>query len=267
VCCAGAEGEDFQSYAMPELVGSIGLAEGGLIAALRDGFYFVDLDGEAGATAIARPERDNGSVRFNDGKADRQGRFLAGTMRAGDVTGTPGILYRLELDGHCTVLQHDIAVSNALCFSPKGDRLYFADSVRSLIWCSDYEAATGQVSGRRAFIDTRAWGSVPDGATVDASGDLWITLFQVQKLAQCSGDGRLKRLIELPVPYPSCPAFGGPDLRTLYVTTIANSGYRIRSDHSDAGRMMVLADLDAHGLAEARYRAAPAGSGSNVGFS
>jgi sugar lactone lactonase YvrE len=239
---------------MPDLIGSIALAEYGLLAALRDGFYFIDLARGASARVIVRPERDNPSVRFNDGKADRQGRFLAGTMRVGEVVGTPGILYRLELDGRCGVLQREIAVSNALCFSPTGDKLYFADSLRSLIWCYDYEAATGAVSGRRAFIDTRAWGSVPDGATVDTAGHLWIALFQAQMLAHCSDDGTLLRLIELPVPYPSCPAFGGTDMQTLYLTTIANSGHRIRSDHPHAGHMMAIDDLGARGIPEARCK-------------
>ena len=266
ICHAGPRGENFRSYAMPDLVGSIALAEGGLVAALRDGFYFVDLTKEAKATPIVQPERDNPGVRFNDGKADRQGRFLAGTMRVGDADGRPGILYRLEPNGECSVLIRDIAVSNALCFSPMGDRLYFADSLRSLIWCCDYDGSTGRVGDPRAFIDTRQWGSVPDGATVDAEGHLWIALFQTQKLAQCSDDGKLLRLIELPVPYPSCPAFGNSNMQTLYLTTIANSGHRIKSNHTQAGRMIAIDDLGTHGLPEERCKVGAMRSGTGAAF-
>jgi sugar lactone lactonase YvrE len=256
VCCADAHGDHFRSYGMPDLVGSIALAEGGLIAALREGFYRIDLTQEEAPRIrpLILPERGNSAVRFNDGKADRQGRVLAGTMRVGDVAGAPGVLYRLELDASCSVLQRDIAVANALCFSPAGNKLYFADSLRSRVWCFDYDGVTGTLSGRRPLIDTRDWGSVPDGATVDAAGDLWIALFQTQQIAHCSSQGRLFRLIDLPAPYPSCVAFGGADLQTLFVTTISNSGHRIKTDHPQGGRMLAITGLETQGLPEARHR-------------
>jgi L-arabinonolactonase len=249
ICRADPDGGSFMSWEMPEIVGSIGLTQGGLVAALRDGFYSVDLaTGEIAALAL--PEKESTGVRFNDGKADRQGRFLAGTMRT-DGTAT-GRLYRLDLDGGCTVLEHGIAIANSLCFSPSGDRMYFADSLQGLLWEYHYEVASGAVSNRRTLLDTRNFGSAPDGATVDAEGCLWVAFVQSQQIARIDPSGAMLQIVDLPIPYPACPAFGGPDLRTLFVTTIADSGHRLRTDHPDGGRMLAIEGLNVVGLREAR---------------
>jgi L-arabinonolactonase len=242
----------YESWTLPQAIGSIALGEYGLLAALRDGFYHVQLASEAIVTPIALPERDNSTVRFNDGKADREGHFLAGTMRVAGETAAPGILYRLEKDGNCIPLERGIEISNALCFSPAGDRLYFADSLRHVIWSYDYDAGTGAIGARRTFVETNSLGSVPDGATVDAAGDVWVALVQAQRVARFTPDGNLVQTLSLPIPYPSCPAFGGDDLSTLFVTTIADSGQRLRTDHPDAGRVLAITGLDTVGLPEVR---------------
>jgi len=254
ICRAAPSGVRYETWTMPQMVGSIALAESGLVVALRDGFYLLNLRNHGVVSPIALPERDNPAVRFNDGKADRQGRFLAGTMRVGDADTAPGLLYRLERDGSCSVLERDLVVSNGLCFSPSGDRLYFADTLQGLIWRYAYDVLTGEVTDRRLFADTRTLGSLPDGATVDADGHLWVALVQAQRLARFAPDGRLEQIVDLPIPFPSCPAFGGEDLRTLFVTTIADSGHRLRSDHPDAGRLLAIDGLGVCGLLEARCR-------------
>jgi L-arabinonolactonase len=254
VCRAAPSGERFEAWSMPQTVGSIALAERGLVAALRDGFYALDVENQGVTSPIAVPERGNPAVRFNDGKADRQGRFLAGTMRVGDANTAPGLLYRLERDGSCSVLERDLVVPNALCFSPDGEQLYFGDTLQGLIWRYSYDILTGAVADRQLFADTRALGSLPDGATVDAEGHVWIALVQAQRLARFAPDGRLVQTVDLPIPFPSCPAFGGEDLRTLFVTTIADSGHRLRSDHPDAGRLLAIEGLGVPGLPEARCR-------------
>lgn len=256
LCRASAAATHFQSWLMPNPLGSIALAEGGLLAAMGDGFHFIDLHRDALSSSLARPEQGNASVRFNDGKADRQGRFIAGTMRIGDCTTAPGALYRLEQVGECSLLERDIAVTNAICFSPSGAHLYCADSLQSVIWRYDYYADSTLPNNRQVLIDTAPLGSVPDGATVDAAGNLWVALFQTQQIAQFDATGKLLRRIDLPAPYPSCPAFGGEDLQTLLVTTISDSGHRIRTDHPAGGRMLMIDGLDACGLPEARCQLA-----------
>jgi sugar lactone lactonase YvrE len=251
ICRSDANGGGLESWTAPSEVGSIALAETGLLAALQDGFHAFDpLDGSF--EPIAVPEAGNATVRFNDGKADRQGRFLSGTMRTSAEHGAPGKLYRLEPDATTTMLETGTRVSNALCFSPDGGILYFADSLAMAVWAYDYDIDTGAATNRRVLIDTKPLGSAPDGATVDLAGDLWVTLVQGQALAQVSSAGALLRRIDLPIPFPSCPAFGGPGLTTLFLTTVSNSGGALKTDHPDGGRMLALNGLDAVGLPEAR---------------
>lgn len=244
---------------LPDAVGSIGLAQPGrLLVALRDGFYAFDLETSA-LRPLALPEPEVQGVRFNDGKMDRQGRFLCGTLELHRSPPPPaqplGKLFRLNPNLSCDVLETGVRISNALCFSPAGDVLYFADSLASAVWAYDYDGATGNTANRRVLADTKAIGSAPDGATVDAEGFLWVALVQTGQLGRFAPDGRLDRTIDLPIPFPTCPAFGGPALDTLYCTAISDSGGRLKTDHADGGRLLAITGLGVAGLPEARFGA------------
>lgn len=234
-------------------IGSIGLADGGLVAALADGFYRID--GETGgASAIALLPEDR-TLRLNDGKADRAGRFLSGQMHVHGTGTEPSDALLWQLDaGNARDLVGGLKLTNAICFSPDGGTLYFADSLEGVIRAHPYDSATGAIGPRRDLVDCRPHGSGPDGATVDADGNLWVALVLAQRIACIAPDGRMLRSIDLPIPYPACPAFGGPGLDTLYVTSIADSGQRLKSDHPDAGRIVAITGLGARGLQEGRYR-------------
>lgn len=244
-----------RSWELPDLVGSIGLAQPGhLVAALRDGFYSLNLTTEA-LRPLVRPEAGNPDIRFNDGKMDRQGRFLAGTMELAPADPAAGKLYRLNADLTTEVLETGVRISNALCFSPAGDRLYYADSLAGAVWAYDYDGPTGRVTNRRIFADTAAMvGSAPDGATVDAAGHLWVALVNAQQLGEFAADGRLIRTIDLPIPYPTCPSFGGAKLDVLYLSAISDSGGRLKTDHPDGGRLMAITGIGTTGLPEPRFR-------------
>lgn len=246
-----AEGRDEAEWRFDQAVGSVGLADGGLVVALADGFHRFDPIRRE-LTVIARPALPPGT-RMNDGKADRHGRFLAASMRLGDAQGD-GALFRLDRDGRCEMLDGGVAIGNALCFSPQGDVMHFADSMAGHLWRYSYDPETGAVGPRETLADCREQGSGPDGATVDAEGRIWVALVLAQAVACYAPDGRLIRTIPVPLPYPSCPAFGGEKLDTLYVTTIANSGHRLVADHPDAGRVIAIRGLDAVGLPEGVYR-------------
>lgn len=242
-----------QHWAMPAPVGSIALATPGhLLAALQDGLYDVDLtDGRV--RPVWRQQMPP-ATRLNDGKADRDGRFVFGTMQVEDDA-PPGAVFRFGLDGACEVLAEGIGVANAICFSPDGTWFYLTDSRVGAIWCCDYPRQ-GRPGPRRVWADVKAiTGSAPDGATVDAAGRVWTALVRSGQLACFAPDGSLDRLIDLPVPHPTCPAFGGEGLDVLFVTSIARSR-RLHSTHPDAGRMLAITGLDARGLPEARHRAA-----------
>ncbi len=246
-----AAGQQVRHWATPQDVGSIALWQPGqLVLALEGGFARLDLaSGEVHMLAsVIHPKP---SMRLNDGRTDREGRFVCGSMvlhrRDAD-----GALYRLETDSRVTKLVEGIAVSNATCFSPDGRTLYFGDSLAGVIRAWNY-AQGGTLSNERVFADTRTEGSGPDGATVDAEGCVWVALVLAGKLARYAPDGRLLRTFDLPVPYPTCPCFGGPDLQTLYVTSISNTGNILRSDHADAGALVELTGLGVRGLPEVPY--------------
>ncbi|MBP6900268.1 MAG: SMP-30/gluconolactonase/LRE family protein [Burkholderiaceae bacterium] len=248
------QGGVLQHWDAPQDLGSIALTTDAnrLLLALADGFALLDLASGA-VTPRAAVQHPKPPMRLNDGRCDREGRFVCGSMvlHRRDAEGS---LYRLEHDGRVsTLIAGGIAVSNAICFSPDGRRLYFADSLSGLIRRWDY-AVDGSLSNEQVFADTRSQGSGPDGATVDADGCLWVALVMAARLACYAPDGRLLRLLDLPVPYPSCPAFGGPALDRLYVTSIRDSGNVLRSDDPAAGALVEISGLGVRGLAEVPYR-------------
>lgn len=253
ICSSDAEGGARADWTLDQPVGSIGLADGdGLVAALADGFHRFD-PASGAAVPIARPAMAAGT-RLNDGKADRDGRFLCASMRTGDAVGA-GALFRLDADGATATLETGIGIGNAICFSPAGDTLYFADSLDGMLRRHDYDRESGRIGARHDLVDCRVHGgSGADGATVDAAGRIWVALVLAQAVGCYSPDGKLLRSIPVPLPYPSCPAFGGPNLDILYLTSIANSGHRLVADHPDAGRITAIRGLDAPGIAEGVYR-------------
>ncbi len=240
-----------QQWDLPAPVGSIALAAPGhLLAALQDGLYEVDLT-SGGVRPVAHLTLPP-ATRLNDGKADRDGRFVFGSMQVEDDAPL-GALFRFGPDGGCEVLRDGIGVANAICFSPDGRRCYFTDSRVGTIWCCDYPRE-GRPGTPRAWADVRGiTGSAPDGATVDAAGRVWTALVRTGQLACFAPDGTLAWLIDLPVPHPTCPAFGGDGLDVLFVTSISRSR-RLHSSHPDAGRMVAITGLDARGVPEARCR-------------
>ena len=201
---------------LPEVVGSIALREkGGLLAATQSGLHFLDTSSGALAAA-ANPEAQLPENRFNDGRCDRAGRFWAGTMC--DVRRDPvGSLYRFEPDLTCTKLRNAIIIPNSLAFSPDDRTMYFADTNRHTIWAYDYDLASGAAANERVFADTGA--GRPDGSCVDADGCLWNAEYGAWRLVRYTPQGKVERVIEVPVANPTCCAFGGDDLGTLYVTT------------------------------------------------
>ncbi len=240
----------FHEWSTPSMVGSVALGQGGcVVVGLVDGIFSLDL-GTSSFTPLLKPEAADPLVRFNDGKTDREGRFLCGSM--GIHADPRGILWRIDAAGRSDSLADGIRISNALCFSPDGATMYFADSLDRTIRAYPYGAEG--VGEPTILVDTAQWNSGPDGATVDSDGCIWVTLVQVGKIARITPDGRLDRMIDAPVDLPSSVAFGGDDMATLFVTSIKDSGSgRAVSKHPDGGKLFAIEGLAARGIAEARF--------------
>lgn len=183
-----------------------------VVAAFSDGFAFLDL--AAGARKeIAKIDLGLPGVRLNDGRTDREGRFIAGGM---DDQGGAAIasVYRLAPNLSATRLFDGVVCANGTCFSPDGRTMWFADSGRGQIEAFDYDPATGTPSGRRAVAEAAAPG-VPDGSCVDADGFVWTAVWEGHRFVRYAPDGRIDCVVEVPVRKPTCCAFGGDDLSTL----------------------------------------------------
>jgi sugar lactone lactonase YvrE len=245
-------GAQLSWWSMPETVGSFGLCRsGGLILALQSGLYAFDLQ-TADVKIVAQPEADRATNRFNDGRCDRHGRFWAGTMS--DVSREPlGSLYRLHPDGSCVRMFGDIIVPNSICWSPDSRIMYFADTYQQCIWAFDFTLETGAISNRRVFRDTHGHPGKPDGSAVDSDGCLWNCEYGGRRIVRYDPSGEIDRVIPVPVANPTCCAFGGGDLRTLFVTSATQRLTPQQLAEQPLAGSVFAIQTEVGGLPEARF--------------
>ena len=168
-------------------------------------------------------------VRLNDGRADPRGSFWVGTMRnnvnpdgsLGEAGGQDGMLYRIDADGRTTIHRRNIGISNTLAWSPDRRRFYTGDTLANVIWAFDYDPQTGDITNERPFLKDFSRG-LPDGSTVDSEGYLWNCRYFGGCIVRVAPEGKIDRVIEMPVKNVTTCTFGGPALQTLYVTTASN---------------------------------------------
>lgn len=208
----------FESHPMPELVSAVVPRQsGGYLAAMQSGLKTLDLP--AGRiTPFVEPEPSKPGNRFNDGKCDRLGRFWVGSL-ALDTSPGQGSLYRVEAGGVCTAMDAGFHVSNGLGWSPDDRWFYFTDSGAQCIYRYEFDITTGSLGRRDIFVHVPEGSGSPGGIAVDADGFVWSTQWGGWRVTRYDPDGRIDRVVTLPVPRPTSCAFGGPDLATLYVTT------------------------------------------------
>ncbi|MCX5206271.1 SMP-30/gluconolactonase/LRE family protein [Streptomyces sp. NBC_00237] len=209
-------------------------ADGGLIVNLRDGVATYAPDG---AFRWLHHDPVPGR-RGNDAAVAPDGSLWAGTMRYDEAPGG-GNLVRIDPGGtvESTVLFGSVTVSNGIGWCPLSPRVYYVDSpTRRIDVCDALEHVP---TGRRPFVEIEPGAGFPDGLTVDAEGCVWVALWDGGQIRRYTPDGRLDRTIRLPVPRPTACAFGGPDLRDLYVTTARTGQSR---PHPQAGSLLVVPD-------------------------
>lgn len=233
------------AWTLPEMGACIApLPQGSWICGMETGVFQLELPPEGGiaqARRLAAVQHARDGMRFNDGRCDRQGRFLAGTMVMDMATGARvGRVYALERDG-LRALQDGFITPNGMAFSPDGRTLYVSDShpqVRT-VWACDYDPATGTPGQRRVFADFASIPGRPDGAAVDVDGGYWVCGNDAGLVHRFTPDGRLDRSLRVPVKKPAMCAFGGTGLDTLFVTSIRPAGTDL-SDQPLAGGVFAL---------------------------
>lgn len=202
---------------------------------------------------LADIELDIPGTRANDGRCDRGGNFIFGTLNERGPEQVAAF-WRYSHDGALTRLAlPKAAITNSICFSPDGNTMYFTDSPTSTIMACDYDAASGDVEHIREFARLDD-GKEPDGSTVDADGFLWNAQWGAWRVARYAPDGRLDCTIDLPARQPSCVAFIGPDLDRLAITS-AYKGLDPKIVEAEPlnGAIFLGTPPRGRGLPEARY--------------
>jgi sugar lactone lactonase YvrE len=208
-------------WPMPGRIGGAVLRRGAPpLVVLADGIY--DFEPKTGALKLRVASPMPAQVRLHETGCDRQGRLWVGgydqafTPTTRDARGAA----LLRLDGDkLTPVVTGVSVSNGLAFSPDGRTLYAADAPTRKVEAFDLDPATGALEGRRTFLELKPGEGFVDGATVDAEGGYWLAAVGAAQLRRYRPDGRLDRIVPLPFSAPTKPAFGGPDLDVIYVTS------------------------------------------------
>jgi sugar lactone lactonase YvrE len=233
-------------------------AGGGIVTNLRDGIGCYEPDGTFRMLAdLAVP-----GVRGNDAAVAPDGSLWAGTMRY-DKTAGGGRLYHIGPAGDVTTVLDDVTISNGIGWSPDGRLMYYIDTPTGRVDVFDVgpdggpdvgpdggpdvgpdggpDGGGAAVRDRRVFADV-GQAAPPDGLTVDADGCVWTALWSGGRVHRYTPDGRLDRVVEVPAPKTTACAFGGPDLRDLYITTARSDDPDTEPppDESLAGALFVL---------------------------
>jgi L-arabinonolactonase len=208
----------FQCWTMPEKIGSFVFhQDGGLVVGLERGFCRFDPVDES-VSLLFDPEPGKPNVRLNDGKCDPMGRYWCGSMHS-EGREPLGSLHSYSTAAGGQVHDTGFIVSNGMAFSPDGKTLIFGDSTGDIIYRYDLDLQAGTLRNKRPFLDT-CWSPwVVDGATFDDEGYYWCALIKDGAVGRFDLDGRLDRLIRVPVRFPTMCNFGGADLDVLYVTS------------------------------------------------
>jgi sugar lactone lactonase YvrE len=199
------------------------------IAGAESGMFALDTsrDDALGFGRIASVNHALPGMRFNDGRCDRQGRILAGTMLM-DMAAAKAVgnIYQLQKDGALREVLSGFITPNGMAFSPDGRTMYLSDSHPSVrqVWAYDYDIEQGLPSTPRSFIDMAGFKGRPDGAAMDTDGCYWICGNDAGLVHRYTPLGVLDMSVRVPVPKPAMCAFGGADMRTLFITSIRPGG-------------------------------------------
>lgn len=250
-----------RTWALPDRVGSMAVCtSGALLLGLAKGLCFADLDAstdeEVHATAAVAVEPGISTTRINDGRTDRAGNFVFGTMNEDERQAPIGSFYqystasglrRLDLGG--------VHIANSICFSLDGRTMYFCDSHRRTIMQCDYDAASASVGNVREFVAFGPQQGTPDGSVIDSDDCLWNAEWGAARVRRYTLDGRVERSIAVPARNPTCVVFGGSHEDELFITTARQEMTPEELAHTpDAGSVYRVGRVGVRGVPDALFK-------------
>ncbi|NMZ20559.1 SMP-30/gluconolactonase/LRE family protein [Pseudomonas rhodesiae] len=205
-------------YESPARIGALALTDKGNLIFTQDAGVAVLDRTSLRVTHNSKLAITLSSYRFNDGACDPQGRFITGLMDEGHSRNT-GKLYRYDAGLNASVIMDGISLPNGLAWSSDGSELFFVDSVARTLYRARYPANGNGLEQVLVFAQTPAELGRPDGLALDVEGNLWVCQFNGSCVLQYDRHGVLLQALPMPVPRPTSCCFGGPEMRTLYITT------------------------------------------------
>jgi sugar lactone lactonase YvrE len=217
---ARLDGTGYRIWSLPDRVGSFGLCESGrLVVALPKRLVLFDRGTQAMET-LAEVETELPFTRLNDGKVGPDGAYWVGTVDERDEKQSVCGLYRVTGDGRVTRKVDGLQTSNGLAWSPDGRTMFHSDSRLQFIDAYDFDPATGAIDNRRRIATPTMEQGRPDGAACDAEGNYWSAGISAGVLNCWSPEGKLLKSVPMPMPNPTMPAFCGPGLKQVFVTSL-----------------------------------------------
>ena len=224
------------------------MEDGGLLASGKRNLYRFAPDSEASeifATLVDIPDNQ----RLNDGKCDALGRLWVGTMMLEGFA--QGKLFKVSGATNAETMLEGIACSNGVVWSSCSKYMLYIDTPLQKVWRFDFDLESGCIANRTVAIDTAPYGGWPDGMTIDAEGKLWVAIWGASCVLRFDPDtAELLGKVELPAQCVTSCAFGGADLKTLYITTAAVDA---EANNPDAGCLYAV-ETDTLGLPAQRMK-------------
>ena len=208
------------TWKLPSCPGMVALRnKGGLVIALEDGLYTFQ-PGSGELQLLVAVEASMPNNRPNDGKCDCAGRLWLGTMNKVNADHTTGSLYRIDPDLTITAIATRYRIPNGAAWSPNNDLMYHTDTKKDVVWAYDFDSKAGQISNKREYLRfEQDFSGAVDGAAVDTNGGYWSAMYGGGFVRRTFSNGEVDSDILLPIMQPTMPAFGGRDMKTLFITT------------------------------------------------
>jgi sugar lactone lactonase YvrE len=247
--CATGRNETLPVQLGDRLGAMVFTADGRMVVVDRTGLHLVE---RGQRRTLAHPDAEQPLNCFNDAKVDGQGRLWSGGADTRD-TDANGSLWLFDAKAGARRIDTGFICSNGPAFSLDGTRAYFTDSYAYEIWRYDIDPATGEVGPRRSFAKVKPEDGYPDGMTVDAEGFLWNAHWDGWRITRYDPDGRIDRVLQVPVPKPTSIAFGGPDMKRLYITSASLDMTPQQLAEAPWSGCLMACDLDIVGLPDRDY--------------